>query len=39
MTEDEWLNRNVKPLNIEETKAFSDALFRVVQKRNKNKDD
>ena len=39
MTEDEWLNRNVKPLNIEETKAFSDALFRVVQKRNKNNDD
>lgn len=39
MTEDEWLNRNVKPLDIEETKAFSDALFRVVQKRNKNNDD
>ena len=39
MTEDEWLNRNVRPLDIEATKAFSNALYRVVEKRNKNNKD
>ena len=38
MTEDEWLNREIVPADIDELDNFSTALFREVESRQKKED-
>ena len=40
MTEEEWLNREIKPLRLDDFKQFSTNLFTTIRdriNRNKNK--